>query len=304
MNLHHLELFYYVARYRGIAAAVRNMPYGIQQPAVSGQIARLEETLGTKLFNRRPFALHPAGVELFAFIKPFFDEFEKVADRIRGSSQQLRIAAPSIVLHDYLPELLQRVRRDFPKFRLHLAEASRTDAERLLAAREVDIAIAVLDRHRRPGMETRVLLELPLILLVSAKSRVKSAAQLWGKDTIDETLISFPRGDVVHAHFQEGLDRLGVEWIPGIEVNSTSLVECYVAGGYGIGVTVASPRFVPRRGVRVLPLPNFPQISIGAAWLTKLSPLAKRFLTELETEAVALKSPRSRARPRSATDKH
>ena len=36
MNIHHLELFYYVARYGGITEAVRNIPYGIQQPAVSG----------------------------------------------------------------------------------------------------------------------------------------------------------------------------------------------------------------------------------------------------------------------------
>ena len=68
MNIHHLELFHYVAKHGGIAAAVRRMPYGIQQPAVSGQIARLEEALGAKLFNRRPFSLLPAGAELFEFI--------------------------------------------------------------------------------------------------------------------------------------------------------------------------------------------------------------------------------------------
>ena len=61
MNIHHLELFCFVAKHGGIAAAVRNIPYGIQQPAVSGQIAKLEESLGTKLFQRRPFALSPAG---------------------------------------------------------------------------------------------------------------------------------------------------------------------------------------------------------------------------------------------------
>ena len=42
MNIHHLELFYFVAKYEGITAAVRKMPYGIQQPAVSGQILQLE----------------------------------------------------------------------------------------------------------------------------------------------------------------------------------------------------------------------------------------------------------------------
>ena len=57
MNVHHLELFYYVAKYGGISEAVRNIPYGIQQPAMSGQVIQLEEFLGITLFQRRPFAL-------------------------------------------------------------------------------------------------------------------------------------------------------------------------------------------------------------------------------------------------------
>jgi DNA-binding transcriptional LysR family regulator len=51
MNIHHLELFYYVARHKGISEAVRNIPYGIQQPAISGQILQLEDFLGTTLFT-------------------------------------------------------------------------------------------------------------------------------------------------------------------------------------------------------------------------------------------------------------
>ncbi len=130
MNIHYLELFYFVAKHGGIAGAVRNIPYGIQQPAVSGQIAKLEESLGTKLFQRRPFALSPTGMELFEFIRPFFDNIDIVAERLRqSSSPQLRIAAPAIVLHDYLPQMLQRVRAKFPAFRLYLHEATRADAE-------------------------------------------------------------------------------------------------------------------------------------------------------------------------------
>ena len=53
LNIHHLELFYYVARHRGISEAVRNMPYGIQQPAVSAQLLQLEDHLGVTLFQRR-----------------------------------------------------------------------------------------------------------------------------------------------------------------------------------------------------------------------------------------------------------
>jgi DNA-binding transcriptional LysR family regulator len=289
MNIHHLELFYYVARHGGIAAAVRNMPYGIQQPAVSGQIARLEEALGAKLFNRRPFSLLPAGIELFEFIKPFFDDVEKVAGRIHGASQQLRIAAPSIVLHDYVPELLQRVRRRFPIFRLQFHEAARAEAERLLQAGEIDVAITVIDSKRRSEIYSRPLLELPLILLVNKKHHLTTAKQLWSRDKIEETLITFPRGDTVQTHFQRGLERIGVEWFPGIEVTSTRLIEHYVANGYGIGAAVATPGFKPPRGLRVIPLPGFPPVVVGAAWTGKLSPIAQQFLAEVEIEASAVK---------------
>jgi DNA-binding transcriptional LysR family regulator len=285
MNVHHLELFYFVAKHGGIAAAVRNIPYGIQQPAVSGQIAKLEESLGTKLFHRRPFALSPAGVELFEFIKPFFHNIDIVAERLRrNSSPQLRIAAPSIVLHDYVPELLEKLRAKFPAFRLYLHEAARAEAERLLLARDVDLAITLIEKKSRAGIQVRPLLELSLILLVHKKSRLTHAEELWKRDKIEETLITFPRTDPVCAAFQRGLERLGVEWFSGIEVNSARLIERYVASGYGIGLAVAVPGFKPAVEVRVLQLPNFPPVIVGASWSGKLSDISKQLLAELEIE--------------------
>lgn len=290
MNIHHLELFYYVAKHGGIASAVRKVPYGIQQPAVSGQIAKLEETLGTKLFERRPFALSQAGLELFDFIRPFFEDIGKVADAIRdGGAPQLRIAAPAIALHDYVPELLQRLRKRFPIFRLSLHEAARVDAERLLQAREIDLAITVLEQKRVTGMQWRALIELPLVLLVNRKQKLSDADELWARDKIEETLITFPRGDAVLAHFQSGLRRHGVEWFPGVEVNSARLIERYVVEGHGIGLSVATPKFQPSKAIRVLPLPHFPQIVIGAAWTGKMSAIAQQFLVELENEAKTLR---------------
>jgi DNA-binding transcriptional LysR family regulator len=84
MNVHHLELFYYVARHGGIMPAVRNIPYGIQQPAVSAQVAQLEEFLGVTLFQRRPFALTPEGEKLYGFIQPFFSNLDKIAAEFQG----------------------------------------------------------------------------------------------------------------------------------------------------------------------------------------------------------------------------
>ena len=115
MNIHHLELFYYVAKHGGISEAVRNIPYGIQQPAVSAQILQLEESLGVTLFRRRPFSLTSPGEKLFRFIQPFFEGLEPLADELRGgAAQQLRFGASGTILRDHLPELAQYVRKKFP----------------------------------------------------------------------------------------------------------------------------------------------------------------------------------------------
>ena len=289
MNIHHLELFYYVAKHGGIASAVRNIPYGIQQPAISGQMAKLEESLGVKLFNRRPFALSPAGEELFQFVEPFFANIGAVAKKIRGdATPQLRIAAPTMALHDYVPELLHRVREKFPTFRLNLHEASQPEAEGLLQAQEIDLAITSIEKKPRAGLHSQALVELPLVLLVAKKHPLKNAQELWKRDKIEETLITFPPTEPVFIQFQRGLKALGVEWFSGIEVNSINLIECYVANGFGIGLTAAVPGMRCNPLVRRLPLDGFPPVTIGAVWSGKLSPIARQFLAEVEAQAKAI----------------
>lgn len=288
MNIHHLELFYYVARHGGIAAAVRNIPYGIQQPAVSGQIAKLEEHLGVKLFERRPFALSPEGAELFGFIEPFFAKLDDVEAAIRGGgAPQLRIAAPAIALHDYVPAVLERVRAQFREFRLRLHEASQPDAEKLVRSGEVDIAITLVEKKLRDGTQARALLDLPLVLLVPKRHALRDAETLWRSDKIEQTLISLSPADAVSMRFQEELEKRGLVWNCGIEVNSLSLIECYVENGYGIGLSVIVPGAEPPKSLRALPLAGFPPVTVGAIWARNLSPIAGQFLAELEVEAAS-----------------
>ena len=110
MNVHHLELFYFVAKFGGIAEAVRNMPYGIQQPAISSQIIQLEEFLGVTLFQRRPFELTPAGEELYAFAAPFFGNLDRMTEKLQGgTAHSIRVGASEIILRDHLPLLGQEV---------------------------------------------------------------------------------------------------------------------------------------------------------------------------------------------------
>src|SRR5712671_5972496 len=242
MNIHHLELFYYVARHGGITEAVRNIPYGIQQPAVSGQVAQLEEHLEVILFHRRPFALTPAGEKLFRFVQPFFSNLDTVANEIRGGqAHQIRIGSSTVVLRDHLPELFQRVRKKFPHLKIALREGYQAELEGWLQKEELDLIVTLIEKSSAPGIHSLNLLPLPLVLLVQQTSPLLSAEELWKRDKIQEPLICMPSAEAICKQFQQGLALLGVDWFPSIEVSSIDLIETYVANGFGIGLSVIVP---------------------------------------------------------------
>lgn len=242
MNVHHLELFYYVARHGGIMPAVRNIPYGIQQPAISSQMAQLEEFLGVTLFQRRPFKLTPEGEKLFQYIQPFFANLDSMAGELQGGQARLiRIGASTIVLREHLPELFQSVRRKFPKLRMSLREGFPAQLEEMLLKDDIDLAVTLIEKKPAAGIHSLVLLELSLVLLVAKSSSVKSVDELWRRDKIDDPLICLPQSEFICRDFQKKLSELGVDWFPGIEASSYDLIEAYVAAGLGIGLSIAVP---------------------------------------------------------------
>ena len=291
MNIHHLELFYYVARHGGISEAVRNMPYGIQQPAMSSQVIQLEEQLGLTLFQRRPFQLTPAGQELFQFIRPFFDNLDQVEGKLRsgGKYEHLRVGAAEIVLRDHLPVPLQNLKKKFPDLKVTLRSGYLPQIEGWLQRREIDFAVTMLEDKPPAGLTAMPLVKLPLGLVLPKSSRLRSAEELWLRDRIGETLISLPANESIARNFQDGLTRLKVDWFPSIEVSSLDVVETYVSNGYGIGLGVIIPGAPCRSGLRFLELTDFPPITIGALWHGKLTPITQALLNELQERAKLLK---------------
>lgn len=291
MNIHHLELFYYVARHGGIMEAVRNIPYGIQQPAVSGQVAQLEEFLGVTLFQRRPFALTPPGKKLYAFIEPFFSKLAEVASELQaGHDGRIRMGASSVVLRDHLPDLFLAARRRFPQLKIILREGYQADMEALLQREELDLAVTVLEKKTPPGIQSLALLDLPMGLLVPQGCPLKSAEELWKRDKIEDTLICLPAHETICKHFQSGLLKREVDWFPGIEVSSLSLIEAYVRTGFGIGLVVPVPKAPVPEGLRMIPLPGFEPVVLGALWRGKPTALVQFFLDEMQSRAARLKA--------------
>jgi DNA-binding transcriptional LysR family regulator len=235
--------------------------------------------LGVTLFQRRPFALTPAGEKLYAFISPFFSNLDQMAGDLQGGQERhFRLGASTIVLRDHLPKLLSGVKKKFPGVKISMREGYAARLGELLAKDEVDMVITLVDRKPPAGFQSVVLLELPMILLVPKTSKIKSAEELWARDKILEPLICLPAQELLTRMFQAKLAELETEWFPTIEASSTDLIETYVAGGLGIGLSVAVPKKPLPENVRALPLKDFPPVLIGALWRGKNTPLLDAFL--------------------------
>jgi DNA-binding transcriptional LysR family regulator len=265
------------------------MPYGIQQPAISGQISQLEKALGTKLFHRRPFGLTVAGRKLFTEIERFFAGLKELPGHVRGYAQQrLRLAAPARILRDYLPNILAGYRRRFPDFKLTLFDANQASAEELLRKHEIDLGITELEGRPAAAIKSCALIRLPLALVVPRRAHFGSISDILDRPVPSQNLIALPPEEVITKQFQAALKKLGLAWTPAIELSSLELIDTYTALGFGVGLSIALPGRKIERTLRLMPLKNFPPVTVAAFWIGDLSGIAASFLGDVKKLAARL----------------
>src|SRR5215831_18877727 len=183
MNPHHLELFYYVAKWKGVGRAARQMPYGIQQPSVSAQVNALERDLGVTLYERRPFRLTPPGEELFRFVEPFFGKFAEIRERVQGGAQ-VRIGASPILFRDYLSPVIKLAQHRFPRLGLILRALNQPELIAAMEQGDLDLVVSLIPDHLAASLHAVGIIDLPLILLVARNAGIGSARQIWSDGTI------------------------------------------------------------------------------------------------------------------------
>jgi DNA-binding transcriptional LysR family regulator len=289
LNPRPVQIFYCVARYGGIGEAARHMRPKISQSAISEQILDLEDRLHVVLFNRRPFALTPAGQRLYEYSKSFFDKLDEVAAELRnGAPDMIRIAASPVVLQDYVPNILRALETQFPKLTFKLRHGLPPQMEKLLEMDEVDVAITVCEGKPPVECVTENLINLPLVLLVPADSLLQSATELWTQDRIAPKLIAPSEDDILTRIFRRGLAELGVDWNVAIDLNNVDVIETFVAKGYGVGLSVVIPGRARPHGLRELPLEGFPTLDISMIWRTHPNPVTLALLVELRKRAKEL----------------
>jgi LysR family transcriptional activator of nhaA len=154
LNYHHLLYFWAVARYGSVVRASRELR--LAQPTISGQVRRLEDVIGEKLFERvgRRLVPTPVGRTVFRYADEIFALGRDLMGTLKGraSTQPLRFtvgvadALPKVLVQKLLEPALQL---DKPVQLICREDRAVEDFMAELAGQELDLVLA--DRPIGPG---------------------------------------------------------------------------------------------------------------------------------------------------------
>jgi DNA-binding transcriptional LysR family regulator len=149
MDYRHLNLVAEICRHGSFGRAAQAL--GISQPALSKNIARLEDQLAVKLFARGKGSTQPTifALHIVARSKQMLGDAQRIAIEVRqmatDETGKVRIGAESISRVGFLTPVISEIVRRFPKLQIEIVDRPDAEIAVSLLAREIDIGIARSD---------------------------------------------------------------------------------------------------------------------------------------------------------------
>jgi LysR family transcriptional regulator, low CO2-responsive transcriptional regulator len=196
MEILQLETFLAVATYRGFHRAAEALR--ISQPAVSARISTLEESLGTRLFDRDrgKFSLSLAGKALRPHAEQVLRQVAVARQAVHElhpiSGGALPIAASLSICTYLLPEVLKNYQESHPNVVVSVRSGNSAQVLKMVLDGEVDLGLARSLNH--PEVETIQLRDDPLILVGHPGHPAMAKRKLRLVELESMPLISYDRG--------------------------------------------------------------------------------------------------------------
>jgi len=196
MEILQLETFLAVATYGGFHRAAEALR--ISQPAVSARISTLEDSLGTRLFEREhgKFSLSLAGKAL----RPHAEQVLRQVSIARQAVHELHpiaggplpIAASLSICTYLLPEVLKKYQESHPNVVVSVRSGNSAQVLKMVLDGEVDLGLARSLNH--PEVETIQLRDDPLILVGHPGHPALARRKVRLEELESMPIISYDRG--------------------------------------------------------------------------------------------------------------
>ncbi|QFU01965.1 Hca operon transcriptional activator [Halomonas sp. THAF5a] len=270
MELKTLKTFVAVAELRNFSAAARRLH--TVQPAISRQIADLEEELGTPLFWRstREVRVTAAGDVLLEDARRLLSLEAEARERVLraavGQSGQLRIGYMSSATARFMPELIQRFSRHHPDVHLELFEMTAQQQLDAFARHEIDVGLSrPLPDPAPHGLTGLPLYHDPLMAILPLTHPLAGRKRLALEELAREDFILFERGQA-SGLFDGIIGACGEAGFSPRVVRQPSQMQTLlsqVAGGLGLAIAPACIRHLQSRGCAFIGLhPAPPPIAL------------------------------------------
>jgi len=169
MNLTNLKYFLAVVQQSSITRAASKLH--ITQQALSAQIAKLENELQVKLFERKPeLSLTYAGQKVADYARKMLDMQQQLDDELKGVAAQqrgyLRIGISHTRGQVILPLILPNFHKLYPLIELSILEASTSELEEALKNGNIDLLIG-FKPFKLEGVVSKELIKDKLDLIIA-----------------------------------------------------------------------------------------------------------------------------------------
>lgn len=266
---------------------------GVTQPALSQQIARLEELLSVRLFERtrRRVALTDAGRVFLTDALAILRQFEVAAMAARraakGQIGRLTIGFVEASPFNVLPRLVSRLSRDLPEVSLVLQEMVTEEQVEALRSGRIDVGL-LRPMFNEPGFGRLPLLREHYLVALPASHPLAQVEAVPLSALREERFIVTParKRRYVEGRFRAAFKRAGFEPEIAQEVNQLHTIIGLVGGGIGVALVPHSVSRLDLEGVVYRPLrdKDAPVAELVAAWsLGRETPALCRFLTIART---------------------
>jgi DNA-binding transcriptional LysR family regulator len=261
MNLKQLEAVCCVARLGSFTAAATRL--NTTQPAISGRIREIEQSLGVRIFERsgRRIFLTAKGREMLDYAERIVTLTSELRSRIGDPTVLrgfVRLGAVDTIALTWLPSLMVRLGSGFPAIVVELCIDHSISLRAKLLAREIDIALIAGHEHD-PALISCELGRVENLLMGSPALRL-DPPRLTPEILKGVPIICHARGTQLHSMMRQWFLDGGVEPPPFHGCSNVAAMIKLAVEGVGVGVfSPAVAEFELREG-RLLILPSDPAI--------------------------------------------
>ncbi|MEM1160830.1 MAG: LysR family transcriptional regulator [Pseudomonadota bacterium] len=224
LDLTALRSFVTVLETGGVTRAAQQLH--LTQSAVSMQLKRLEEALGQPLLDRAGRGVAPTaqGEQLLAYGRRMLTLNDEVWARMtdKAFEGEIRVGVPHDIIYPYIPDILRRFDREYPRVRVQLISSYTLKLKDMLQGGEADL---ILTTENDTPADAECLTTQELVW-VGARG-----GTAWRNRPLR---LAFERNCLFRPWALEALDRAGIGWEMAVDTNSVRTVEATLSADLAV----------------------------------------------------------------------